>query len=377
MTSLEPATTDPLNSSSSSYDYYYTSEPGPETIFVPVLWSLIIGVGVITNCLVVYVVLFQMKMSTVTNYYIVNLALTDITFLLFCVPFTTLTFTLYGFLTEGICRFMVYVQQASVHATCMTLTVMSADRYFAIVYPIKSMRYRTRRLSLVLNLGVWILSYIMAAPAAIFVGVRSHWYYVDYKYSCVETFDTHATKSVYYTYVFVTTYILPLVIICACYSLLLHAMWTKQLTANTSFRARKNLQQKKRTTRMLLVVVFLFFLFWLPTHVFNCWDRYVPGGVPYHINAVYYLRIIAYSLAYSNSCVNPFVYAFMGNNFRASFRKAFPCCFRRQIGARNSTRRLQRRGTEDGGTRVTVLAPRMDVQMNVNNNMAPIDQAAL
>ncbi|XP_022096714.1 G-protein coupled receptor 54-like [Acanthaster planci] len=376
MPCLEPEFGDAGWANFSYYDDYQSDgRPHPETILVPLSWSLIVAVGVITNALVVFVVVLQMKMSTVTNYYIVNLALTDLTFLLFCIPFTTMTFIPHSFLNDGICTVVMYVQQASVHATCMTLTVMSADRYFAIVFPIKSLKYRTRRLAFLLNLGVWILSYIMAVPSAVFVEV----FHQDDYWTCCETFHTHRDRGVYYTYVFLTTYIIPLAIISVCYSLLLFEMWTKHnLTASTTLRARKNLQQKRRTTRMLLMVVFLFFVFWLPTHIFNCWDRYTNGGPDFSKHeALYNFRIFSYTLAYSNSCVNPFVYAFMGNNFRTSFKKAFPCCFRRQIGARGSTRRMQRRGTVDGATRVTVLAPREDIEMNMNNNMAPMVQAAL
>ncbi|XP_071803626.1 G-protein coupled receptor 54-like [Asterias amurensis] len=361
MTSYEVDITGVLNDTSSKSWLDQAMEPGPETVFVPVVWSLIIAVGVTTNAVVVYVVMLHMKMTTVTNYYIVNLALTDISYLLFCTPFTTLTFTLYGYLTEGMCRVISYVQQASVHATCMTLTIMSADRYFAIVYPIKSMKYRTRRLSFLINLSVWILSYIMAIPAPIFVEAESHFYYTGEKYFCFEAFSTPTKQAVYYTYVLVCTYILPLFVICACYSLLLRATWTRHHpSAQNSHRTRQNLLQKRRMTRMVLVVVCLFFVCWLPTHVFNCWERYSTHDFPYYSDAVYYARILAVTLAYSNSCLNPFVYAFMGNNFRTSFKKAFPFCFRRRIVMRNTfqlVNRLRRaRLTEDGGTRVTVLA---------------------
>ncbi|XP_078573069.1 G-protein coupled receptor 54-like [Branchiostoma floridae x Branchiostoma japonicum] len=42
---------------------------------------------------------------------------------------------------------------------------------------------------------------------------------------------------------------------------------------------------------------------------------------------VYCMKIAALCLSYANSAANPFVYGFMGQNFRKSFKKAFPRCF--------------------------------------------------
>lgn len=41
-----------------------------------------------------------------------------------------------------------------------------------------------------------------------------------------------------------------------------------------------------------------------------------------HVNIT--VQIIAHVLAYSSSCINPFLYAFLSENFRKSFRKVSP-----------------------------------------------------
>jgi len=56
-------------------------------VMVPVMFGLIIGVGVIGNALVVYVTLACSAMRTTVNLLLLNLAVSDVLFLVIAVPF--------------------------------------------------------------------------------------------------------------------------------------------------------------------------------------------------------------------------------------------------------------------------------------------------
>ena len=57
-------------------------------ILVPILFSIIILIGFIGNILVVLIVSFNKNMKNTTNLLILNLAVADILFIVFCIPFT-------------------------------------------------------------------------------------------------------------------------------------------------------------------------------------------------------------------------------------------------------------------------------------------------
>lgn len=63
--------------------------PAVSTVFF-LAYTLIFILGIIGNCFVVAVVVRSPRMRTVTNYFIVNLALADILVLIFCLPATLL-----------------------------------------------------------------------------------------------------------------------------------------------------------------------------------------------------------------------------------------------------------------------------------------------
>ena len=46
--------------------------------------------------------------------------------------------------------------QVTLQATCLTLTAMTIDRYYAIVHPIRSMEGRTPRRAVMVSVGIWL-----------------------------------------------------------------------------------------------------------------------------------------------------------------------------------------------------------------------------
>ncbi|KAI8489959.1 receptor [Branchiostoma belcheri] len=121
-----------------------TPELGAREIVVPVVYSVICLVGIIGNGLVIYLVWRHKEMRTVTNFYIVNLAVTDLAFLICCVPFSAAKIVTHSWeFGEFLCKFVFYFMQVTAQATCMTLAVLSLDRFWAIVKPFQTPWFRT------------------------------------------------------------------------------------------------------------------------------------------------------------------------------------------------------------------------------------------
>uniref|UniRef100_A0A8C9AF17 KISS1 receptor n=1 Tax=Prolemur simus TaxID=1328070 RepID=A0A8C9AF17_PROSS len=133
--------------------------PGPRPVdawLVPLFFAALMLLGLAGNSLVIYVICRHKQMRTVTNFYIANLAVTDVTFLLCCVPFTALLYPLPAWvLGDFMCKFVNYIQQVSVQATCATLTAMSVDRWYVTVFPLRALHRRTPRLALAVSLSIW------------------------------------------------------------------------------------------------------------------------------------------------------------------------------------------------------------------------------
>lgn len=90
----------------------------------------------------------------------------------------------------------------------------------------------------------------------------------------------------------------------------------------TSKKAQQQEKRRKRVTKLVASVVIVFAVLWLPIHIINLWFKLDPNFP--RTGVMYAFKIIAHTLSYANSCVNPFVYAFLSDGFRKAFKKTFP-----------------------------------------------------
>ncbi|KAG8230673.1 hypothetical protein J437_LFUL010487 [Ladona fulva] len=149
----------------------------PETYIVPILFAAIFVVGVVGNGTLVLIFLRNRNMRNIPNTYIFSLALGDLLVILTCVPFTSTVYTVeswpYG---ELICKLSECVKDVSIGVSVFTLTALSAERYCAIVNPMRRHvgRLSTGPLTLITAIGIWILALLFAVPSAAFSYLKSH-----------------------------------------------------------------------------------------------------------------------------------------------------------------------------------------------------------
>lgn len=89
---------------------------------------------------------------------------------------------------------------------------------------------------------------------------------------------------------------------------------TQTTTIGSSYLIIK--QRRRKILLLIATVSIAFAVLWLPVHIFNIWRHLFQFS---YSDLMYIMKLIAHTLSYSNSCVNPFVYVFMGTKFRAYF----------------------------------------------------------
>lgn len=118
------------------------------------------------------VIVFRQKtLRTVPNLLVVSLALGDFLFVLFCVPFSAVAYSLdyYPFSTIY-CQFENFIINLSLGVSVFSLLALSADRYKIIAKPLAShTNDPSFKLKIVVS-SIWILSIILALPETFYSG---------------------------------------------------------------------------------------------------------------------------------------------------------------------------------------------------------------
>ncbi|XP_059491080.1 allatostatin-A receptor-like [Neocloeon triangulifer] len=291
------------------------------SIIVPILFGIIIIIGLIGNALVVVVVSANAQMRSTTNLLIINLAVADLLFIIFCVPFTASDYVLtYWPFGDVWCKIVQYLIVVTAYASVYTLVLMSLDRFLAVVHPIKSMSVRTERHAVIAICVLWVLIVFSSVPVYYSHGERHYPFLDEVHIVCVFLNEEYQWAAFQISF-FVTSYVLPLALICGLYLCILLRLWRGVAPGGrVSAESRRG---KKRVTRMVVVVVATFAICWCPIQIILV----MKSLEMYEISAFgIMVQIISHVLAYMNSCVNPILYAYLSENFRKAFRKVIYCC---------------------------------------------------
>ncbi|XP_049852940.1 allatostatin-A receptor-like isoform X2 [Schistocerca gregaria] len=161
-------------------------------VVVPLLFGLIVLLGLVGNALVVLVVAANQQMRSTTNLLIINLASADLLFIVFCVPSTATDYLLpFWPFGDAWCKVVQYLIVVTCYASVYTLVLMSFDRYLAVVHPVSSMGLRTQRHALSAIAVTWVVILAACAPVYTSHGVVGYDFEKIHHTACVFLEATH------------------------------------------------------------------------------------------------------------------------------------------------------------------------------------------
>ncbi|XP_049948021.1 neuropeptide CCHamide-1 receptor-like [Schistocerca serialis cubense] len=315
-----------------------------ETYLVPVIFLLIFTAGVLGNGTLVLIFIRHRNMRSSPNLYILSLALGDLLVILTCVPFISTIYTVeswpYGMV---ICKLAETAREVSVSVSVFTLTALSVERYCAIAGPVAG---ASRRVGPLLLAAIWLLAAAAAVPTALYTQVteeaineceagalrRIQVCYPFPKELAAPVVTARCDTSCCAGGRFAVHYALPLVLISVFYSLMAVRL-RRGLPGEAPQRHIRS--QRQRVARTLLTFVGVFFICFLPQHVFSLWFYWASSSVLEYNDWWHALRILGFCLSFANSCANPVALYCVSCTFRKHFDRYLLCWCRR--GARPDT----------------------------------------
>ncbi|XP_069946945.1 somatostatin receptor type 5-like [Cherax quadricarinatus] len=290
-----------------------------------VFLALAFFLGLCGNSLVIYVVARFSKMQTVTNLYILNLAIADMLFVVgipFLMTTTAMEYWPFGFV---MCKLFMITTSLNQFTSSLFLTIMSADRYIAVCHPISAPKFRTPMISKLVSLTAWMISALMIIPVFMYSNILND---SNGQASCnIYWPDAVGVNghTVFTIYAFVLAFGCPFALIFIFYTLVI----LKLKTVGPKSKSKKRKSHRK-VTKLVLTVITVYVLCWLPYWVLQLILTFsMPKQVQSRVMIIFFL--ISSSLSYINSAINPILYAFLSENFKKSFLKACTCAARKDI----------------------------------------------
>lgn len=282
-----------------------------------ITYTIMVPVGFFSNLAALFVFLRHTTKKTANTVFMTNLAISDVSFSL-TLPFRVIYYfrECHWDFGDLLCRWCVYSFYVNLYTSVLFLTGLSVLRYLAVVHPIQNKTLVTIRRASFACFFIWVFVGIMSIPFLI-TGAKEN----NGKISCFEIKKMNDWKLVQQlNYVgLVFGFLIPFIIILGCYGCII-----QRLFSNKKLQSQKHGQhQRQRSLYLIIVILGTFLLCFAPYHVVR--TLHLRAAVSQNKEQEGFLLkilVITLCMAASNSCLNPLLYYFAGENFRTSFNRA-------------------------------------------------------
>nr|XP_005495234.2 LOW QUALITY PROTEIN: uncharacterized protein LOC102071497 [Zonotrichia albicollis] len=245
---------------------YYQHSPPVALMFI-LAYTFIFLMCVVGNVLVCFVVVKNRQMRTVTNMFLLNLAISDLLVGIFCMPTTLVDNLITGWPFDNtMCKMSGLVQGMSVSASVFTLVAIAVERFRCIVHPFR--QKLTLRKALLTIAVIWVLALLIMCPAAVTLTVtrEEHHFMVDtYNnsyplYSCWEAWPETGMRRIYTTILFSHIYVAPLALIVVMYARIAFKLFKSVAPTQSGEEPEgRRISRRKAKVINMLIIVALFF----------------------------------------------------------------------------------------------------------------------
>ncbi|XP_066533962.1 atypical chemokine receptor 4b [Hoplias malabaricus] len=287
-------------------------------IFLPVVYTLALVVGLAGNSMVIFVYMSQKRLRTMTDVFILNLAFADL-LLLFTLPFWAADAVNGWEIGVAACKITSALYTTNFSCSMLLLACISVDRYRALTQGSTithgQSRVNTRRKRVLLCLLVWMAACIFGLPDMVLATVKQ--YATSNRKACRVAFDTpsmaKAVKATLELLEMSLSFLLPIMVMMFCYCRVGMAL---SQAATSGVRGGR----RWKAFRVLIAVVGVFLLTQLPYNIvkfIKAMDVIFVVVTDCEVSKrLDRANQVTESLALTHCCLNPILYIFIGSSFK-------------------------------------------------------------
>ncbi|XP_036123149.1 C-C chemokine receptor type 2 [Molossus molossus] len=293
----------------SSFDYGDSSAPCKKedvkqiaAQLLPPLYSLVFIFGFVGNLLVVLILINCKKLKSMTDIYLLNLAVSDLLFLLTFPVWIHSAADSWVF-GNAMCKAFTGIYHVGYFGGIFFIILLTIDRYLAIVHAVFALKARTVTFGVVTSGVTWVVAVFASLPGIIFTKSEAD----EYEDSCAPYFPEE-WKNFHAIMTTTLGLVLPLLVMVVCYSGIL----------KTLLRVR-NEKKRHKAVRLIFVIMIVYFLFWTPYNIvllLDTFQEFFGLSTCESTSRLDQAMQVTETLGMTHCCINPIIYAFVGEKFR-------------------------------------------------------------
>uniref|UniRef100_A0A8C8SBR1 G-protein coupled receptors family 1 profile domain-containing protein n=1 Tax=Pelusios castaneus TaxID=367368 RepID=A0A8C8SBR1_9SAUR len=273
--------------------------------FLPPLYSLVLIFGLVGNALVVLILIKYKRLRSMTDVYLLNLAISDLLFIL-SLPFWAYYAAHQWDFGNAMCKILTGVYYTGFYSGMFFIIFLTLDRYLAIVHAVFALKIRTVVHGIFTSVFIWAVAILASLPWAIFHSVqmqKDHW-------TCTAHYPLYQGvkwKQFQILMMIILGLVIPLGIMIFCYVEII----------KTLLRCRN--EKKHKAVRLIFVIMIVYFIFWAPFNIalliYTFPDSFSLNNCENSKQLELAVQVTE-TFAMVHCCINPVIYAFIGEKFR-------------------------------------------------------------
>ncbi|XP_062888824.1 proteinase-activated receptor 3-like isoform X1 [Mobula hypostoma] len=287
------------------------------TVTIPGLYVLVFTIGLPANGLGLWVLATKIR-KLPSTIFLISLATADL-LLILMLPFK-ISYHFLGnnwLFGEALCRTTTAFFYGNMYCSILLLTVISVDRYFALVYPFTSRQFRDNAFAISVCSSIWVIAALLVLPFLFKEQLLS----IDNLNitTCHDVLPVDSQAG-YFFYYFVCLVIMGFLIPC-CITVFCYGSVIKTLIVN------------EKSYMHAAIVTFLILLVYVGCFAPSNIILLIHHSEYHHTNEseLYIYYMVCMVVSSSSSCIDPFIYYYISDEFRVKVVHVI-CCRKEQRG---------------------------------------------
>jgi len=298
-----------------------SGNPPAEKIGKTFAYCLIFVVSLAGNTVIGIIVYKTKTMRKPINFFIVNMAMSDLLFPIFFIPREIQLLYIDSWLIDGplgqaLCKLTAFLTDVSAAVSIQSLILIAVSRFGAVVYPLRSPLISSKLCPFFI-LVTWIVALACFSPY--FFGYKLAEYHgrLVCRMLWEEAFGEYSSFQSYFLSVLMAIVFIPLVVIAILYIIIFLKLKSQRSPGEQSTNAGQRQQRERNVLNMSIAIVLGFAVCWLPLAI-GWLVFFFASDIRWC--SFHYFTIVARFMAHANCAINPCICFIFTRNYRKGLK---------------------------------------------------------